>query len=48
MLSIGIAMTLLAVIVALTAVVVFLRRPAIHDPGSLSKRWVASNRFDSQ
>ena len=47
MLSMGLAMMLVAGIVALTAVVLVLRRPAVDDLGSVSPRWVAANRFDS-
>ena len=46
MLSIGIVVTLVAGMVGL--VIVATRRPAVDDLGSLSRRWIAANRLDSQ
>ena len=46
MLSIGIVVTVVAGIVGL--VIVAARRPTVDDLGSLSRRWIAANRLDSQ
>lgn len=46
MLSIGIVVTVVAGIVGL--VIVAAGRPRVDDLGSLSERWIAANRLDSE